>query len=325
MIGRRAVLASLVWASLFTRSFPSFAQQPASVARIGFLGSGRPLALWHALETALRERGYVEYRNIAIERQWIGGDHRRLPALGAELVRSKAAVIVASGTPATLAAKRATGTIPIVMVNAGDAVASGLVASLARPGGNVTGTTILSGELMAKRLELLKEAVPHIRQVAVLINPANPVYPVSWEAAQGSAEALKLEVQRFDAQEPREIAGAFAKMAAHRVDAVSIAQETLFVANAKAIAELAVQHRLASIGFGEFAEAGGLIGYGVDFSEVYRRSAYFVERILKGATPGELPVERPTSLKLAVNLRTAKALGQEIAPTILLRANRAIE
>ena len=307
----------------------SFAQQqPAKVPRIGFLGSASASGFAsriEALRAGLRDLGYVEGKNIVIEFRWADGKYDRLPELAAELVRLKVDVLVTAGTPGTLALKRATTRIPIVMATSGDAVATGLVASLARPGGNVTGTTIVSPELMVKRLELLKEAFPRTRQVAVLSNPVNPVQGLSVQAMEIAARSLKVGLQKFEARGPNEFESAFSAIAKQRVDAIAIQQDGAFIANAKGIADLAVKHRLPSAGNKEFAEAGGLIGYGVNLLEIDRRAAYFVDRILKGAKPGDLPVERPTKFELVVNLKTAKALGVKIPDSIRLRADKVIE
>ena len=321
-------MKALAGATLLARPPTGLAQQPTRVARIGVLRLGS--ASEHAsrveqLRAGLRDFGYVEGKNLVIEFRWAEGKHERLPELAAELVRLKVEVIATEGTPDTLAAKRATTTIPIVMASVGDAVASGIVASLARSGGNLTGTTIFSPELMAKRLELLMEALPSTRQVAVLMNPANPVQELSWQAMVNSARSMKVGVHRFEARRPNEFESAFSAMARQRVDAVVITQDGMYLSNAGALADLAAKQRLPSIAFSEFAEAGGLIGYGVDILELNRRAAYFVDKILKGAKAGEIPVERPTKFTLVINLKTAKALDLKIPPSILLRADRVIE
>ena len=306
----------------------SFAQQPAKIFRIGYLGQESNLvsmSLVEALRAGLRDLGYVEGKNIIIEFRWAEGQNDRLPGLAAELVRLKVDVIVTSATPQSLAAKRATTTIPIVMATVGGPVATGLVASLARPGGNATGSAVFSVELMAKRLELLMEAFPRIRRVAVLWNPTNPVQRLSVEAMEDAARRLKVAVQRFEARTPNEIESAFAAMAKQGVEAVAITQDGIFVGDPGAIAVLAAKQRLPSIGFSQFADAGGLIGYGPNFLELSRRAAYFVDRILKGAKPGDLPVEQATKFELVVNLKTAKALGLQIPQQLMVRADKVIE
>jgi putative ABC transport system substrate-binding protein len=311
--------------------FALLAQQPsAKVARIGFLGSASAsspasLARVGALRAGLRDLGYVEGKNIVVEFRWAEDKYDRLPDLAAELVRLNVDVLVSQGTSGTLAAKRATTTIPIVMPNAGDPVSTGIVASLARPGGNVTGTTYFNPEISAKRLEILKEAVPRMKRVAVLLNPVSPlVVPILREMGI-AAESLKLEIQQYEARAPKEFENAFAAMAKRRVDAAVVVDEAMLIANANAIAALAVRQKLPSIGFLEFAEAGGLMAYGVNLIETFRRAAYFVDKILKGAKPADLPIERATKFGLVINRLTARAVGITIPQSILLRADRVIE
>ncbi len=327
MITRRRIIVALGAGAL--APLASFAQQQsAKVYRIGFLGpsTGAGTATrMEAMRAGLRELGYQEGRNVVYEYRWADNNNERLPELAAELVRLKVDVLMTGGTPGTRAAKQATTTIPIVMVHSGDAVAMGLIASLARPGGNITGTTFFDPELSAKRLELLKEIMPRIRRVAVLMNPRNPVIAPILRAMGATAEYLKLKLEKFEVQRPGELAGAIAAMAKSRVDAVAITQDALLTENAKVISDLAVKQRLPAIGYTELAEAGGLIGYGVNVLELYRRSAYFVDRILKGAKPGDIPVEHPTRFELVINLKTAKALGIKIPQSLLQRADKVIE
>ncbi|MGH6804295.1 MAG: ABC transporter substrate-binding protein, partial [Methyloceanibacter sp.] len=273
----------------------------------------------------LRDLGYVEGKNIVIEFRWAEDKYDRLPELAAELVRLKVDVLVTHGTAGPLAAKRATTTIPIVIAHVGDAVATGLVASLARPGGNITGSTFFGPELSAKLLELIKEAFPRTRQVAVLLFPDNPANGPSLQAMEIAAKSLKVGLQPFEARGPKEFESAFSAMAKKRVDAVVITLGAMFQANPRAIADLAAKQRLPSIGFNEFAEAGGLFGYGANLVDLFHRAAYFVDRILKGTKPADLPVERATRFELIVNLKTAKAIGVTIPQTFLYRADRVIE
>ena len=326
---RRAFLiAAGAWLAL-ARAGASFAQQqPAKVARIGFLGTESASGFTSRVETlraGLRELGYVEGKNIIIEFRWAEGKNDRLPELAAELVRLNVDVIVIHATPGTLAAKRATTTIPIVTASMGDALAVGVVSSLARPGGNITGSTYFQPELMAKRIELLNDAMPRLTQVAVLTNPDNSMTGPILQAMEVTARSLNVALHRFEVREPSELEGAFAAMAKRRVDAVVIHEDPRFVVNAKKIADLAAKQRLPSIGFGEFTEAGGLIAYGVNFLELYRRAAYFVDRILKGAKPGDLPIERATRFELVINRKTAKALKLTIPQQLLVRADKIIE
>ena len=277
------------------------------------------------MRAGLRDLGYVDGKNIVIEFRWAEGKYDLLPQLAAELVRLKVEVIVVHG-PGILAAKSATTTIPIVMASSTDAVASGLVASLARPGGNVTGMTGFGIEGAAKRLELLRDAFPRTRQVAVLLNPDNPgnvrlVFP----AMKVAAESLKLELQQFPVRGPGDFDSAFAAMAKIRVNAVVTTDDPLLAARVGAIAKLAAKIRLPSVGPTELAEAGGLMAYGADRRELFRRAAYFVDRILKGAKPADLPVEQATRFETVLNQKTAKALGLQFPQAVLARADRVIE
>jgi putative tryptophan/tyrosine transport system substrate-binding protein len=322
---RNTVLALLALAGAPTWSF---AQQPQKVVRIGILGaetaSGQASRL-EALLAGLRDLGYVDGRNMVIEFRWAEGNYDRLPALAGELVRLKVDVLVALGTKAAFAAKAATTTIPIVVPAAADAVASGLVASLARHGENVTGSAFFGPELMAKRLELLSEAVPRLTQVGVLLDPSNRSVESVSRAMEVAAKSLKLGLQRFEVRVPNEFDSAFAAMAKGRVNAVVVQPDTMFTVNAKTIAALAATNRLPLAGDIELAEAGGLIAYGPNFRELFRRSAYFVDKILKGANPADMPIEQPTKYELAINLKTAKALGITIPQTVLLRTDRIID
>ena len=324
---RRLVLA--LGAGALAAPLATFAQQkPAKVARIGFLGSNPASeSQWRVepLRAGLRDLGYVEGKNIVIEYRWAEGKYDRLPDLAAELVRLKVDVIVTHGTPGTIAAKRATTTIPIVMAVAGDAVATGLVASLARPGGNVTGSTFFSPELAAKRLEVLKDTLPRTRRVAVLLNLDNSLMGPVYQAMENTAKSLKVELQKFEVRGPHEFESAFSAIAKKRVDAIEIVEDPMLTGNARAIADFALKQRLPSIGFLEIPEAGGLLAYGVRLPDLYRRAPYFVDRILKGAKPADLPVEQATRFELVINMKTAKALGITIPRSVLARVDRVIE
>jgi putative ABC transport system substrate-binding protein len=317
--------------SYLARPLASIAQQqPTRMARIAFLGAASAAGYAtrvDALRAGLRDLGYEEGKNIAIDFRWAEGQYDSLPELAAELVRLKVDVIVTHAVPPTLAAKRATATIPIpiVMTNVGDAVANGIVASLSRPGGNITGDTFFLTELAAKRLEVLKDAVPRVRRIAVLANPDNPQSGPSLQAMEVAAKSLQLALQRFDARGPADLESAFAAMATKRSDALTVLEDPKIIVNFKRLAELAAKQRLPSIGAIEFAEAGGLIGYGVNFLALYRRAAVFVDKILKGARPADIPVERPTRFEFAINMKTAKALGIKIPQSILVRADKVIE
>jgi putative ABC transport system substrate-binding protein len=308
----------------------SFAQQPqGTVPRIGFLISetlSSQARRVEALRSGLLDLGYVEGKSIAIEVRSADGRYDRLPELAAELTRLKVDVLVAFGIKAVVAAKHATTTIPIVVpATASDLVAMGLISSLARPGGNITGSAMFGPETAAKQVELFKEAVPRITRVAVLLNPANAARGVILQSMRATANSLKLELQPFEVRTPKEFGRTFSAMIRGRVDALAVSQDTLFGSNASEIADGAARQRLPSTGNKEFAEAGGLIGYGANNAELYRRGAYFVDRILKGTKPADLPVEGPTRFELVVNMKTAKALGIKIPQSILIRADKVIE
>jgi putative ABC transport system substrate-binding protein len=273
----------------------------------------------------MRELGYQEGRNIVIDFRWADGHYDRLPALFAEMVRLNFDVIVTHGTPGALAAKRATTTIPIVFATAGDAVASGLVTSLARPGGNVTGSTYFIPELSAKQLELLKELIPGLTDVGILLNPANPMNEPVVPAMKQTAQLLKVELHQFGMSDPAELEGAFAAMAARRVGALVVIDDSTLIANAALIAKLALRQRLPASGWPDFAVSGGLMAYGINYVDMFRRAAAFVDKILKGAKPADIPVERATKFETIVNLSTAKALNLDVPTSLLLRADEVIE
>jgi len=327
MNARRKLLIALGIAALAS-PLPCWAQQGEKIWRIGFLGANSASEyrdFLGALKAGLRDLGYAEGRNLAFEYRWANDKYDRLADLASDLVRSRVDVILTYGTPSTRAAKQATTTLPIVMISSGDAVATGLVASLARPGGNITGMAFFSPELSAKRLEMLKEAVPRITEVAYLLNPDNAVARANLKAMEITAGTLKVGLQPSQARAPSELDGAFARMVSQRVDAVSVSQDSLFVSHYREIAALAEKQRMVSIGPKDFAEAGGLIGYGHDSFELWRSAAKYVDKIFKGARPADLPVEQPTKFELIVNLKTAKALGVKIPDLILLRADKVIE
>ncbi|MBI3372781.1 MAG: ABC transporter substrate-binding protein [Betaproteobacteria bacterium] len=326
-MNRRDTVFALL--ALSATPLASFAQQPQrKVSRIGLLisetVSGQASRI-QALRAGLRERGYVEGENIAVELRSAGGDYDRLPALAAELAHLKVDVIVSFGIKATIAAKGATTTIPIVFPLTGDPVAQGVVDSFARPGGNLTGSSIFGPEVSAKRVELFKEAVPRISRVAVLANPSDSVRGVSLQAMRATGKALKLELHAFEVRRPKEFESTFAKIAKGHFDALMVSQDTLFAANANRIAQLAAAARLPSAGYTEYADAGGLIGFGTNDVAMHRRAAYFVDRILKGANPRDLPIEQATRFELVINLKTARALGVKIPQSVLIRADRVVE
>ncbi|HXQ52332.1 MAG TPA: ABC transporter substrate-binding protein [Stellaceae bacterium] len=305
------------------------AQQADKVYRIGYLSLGSPAAeatRFDAFRAGLAALGYVEGKNLVIETRWLeGGKYEQLAELAAQLVDLKVDVIITYATPGVSAAKRATKTIPIVFTTVGDAVAVGLVSSLARPGGNVTGNSYFLPELVAKRLELLKGAISGLVQAGVLFNPANPSTEPVLSALGLTAQSLKLELSQFPVREAIELEGAFAAMAAKSVGAFVIAEDPMLIYNTEASAKLALKYRLAACGFPEFAQAGGFMAYGIDFLDMWRRAATFVDKILKGAKPADLPVEQATKFVTIVNLKTAKAIGVEVTTSLLLRADQVIE
>ena len=306
----------------------AYAQQAAKVPRIGFLfyGSSGPSPELDAFRQGLRELGYIEGQNITVEYRFASGQVERLPDLAAELVRLKPDVIVTPGTPASVAAKQATSTIPIVFAGVADAVGAGLVANLARPGGNITGLTSISAELGGKRLELLKKLVHNVSRVAVLYNPADRSNVLVLKELQEAAPALTLTLQPFEVREPGEFEGAFAAMTRERADAMFGAAGILTFQHRQTVVDLAAKSRIPTLwGHRQFVEAGGLMSYAVNFYDQIRRTAAYVDQILKGAKPGDLPVQQPTKFELILNLRTAKALGLTIPPSVIAIADEVTE
>ncbi len=308
------------------------AQQEKKVPRIGYISSGDPASestRAEAIRLALRERGYIEGQNIAIEYRYAEGKQDRFPELAAELVRLKVDIIVvAGGSIWVWAAKNATKTIPVVMVDAGrDPVEAGLIESLARPGGNVTGLTLLTGELGGKRLELFKEAVPKVARVAVLYNPATALNVLEVkEVLPVAARSLGLTIQPWEVRSVDDFDKIFAALNTQRPDGLLVSSGPFMGVNGKRIAGFALKSRLPSVyGSREAVEAGGLMSYGADLAESYRRVAYYVDKILKGAKPADLPVEQPTKFELVINLKTAKQIGLTIPPDVLARASRLIK
>ncbi len=303
------------------------AQPAAKTPKVAYLSaSSATSSTVEAFRQGLRELGYVEGRNIQIEYRWAEGRFDRLPALAAELVGLGVNVIVAANTPAALAAKNATSTIPIVLVTSGDPVGSGLVASLARPGANVTGLSLTpTPAISGKLLELLKEAFPTVTHVAVLANPANPPTAGLLMEIELAARSLGLRLRVVQVREPKEFGDAFATMKSERVSALLVIADPLVNDSRDRIVAFAATNRLPAIyPYRTFVDAGGLMSYGADLSDLSRRAATYVDRILKGAKPAELPIEQPTKFQLVVNLKTAKALGLTIPPPLLLRADDVI-
>ena len=320
-----AVILALV---LFAAPLAAHAQQPGKLHRIGFLGNSTAALeanLVGPFREGLRDLGYVEGRNILIEYRWAEGKYERFPALIAELIALKVDVIVTAGTPATLAVKKATTSVPLVMVAVGDPVGTGIVASLSRPGGNITGLTSISPELDGKRLELLREVIPNVSHIAVLWNAASPLQVVAEKQTQAAAQVLRMKVLSLGVRTEEEIEDAFAAIVRERPGALLVLADRLFLHHRARIMDFAAQHRLPGVhAYRELVEAGGLMSFGPSYADMHRRAAYFVDKILKGAKPADLPVERPATFELVINLKTAKALGLTIPQSVLLRATEVI-
>lgn len=317
----------------FAASLATDAQPTGKVYRIGYLSIGsasttytRPL---EAFRQGLRELGWVEGRNLLIEYRYAEGQSDRLPALADELVRLKVDLIVASPTPSALAAKQATRTIPIVGMSLTEPVAVGLVPSLARPGGNVTGLTYgVDTEIFGKQLQLLKEVVPNVRRVAVLTNPASggPSWALRMESVRSAARSLGLPLQILEVHEPSDFDAAFAAMVKERAGALLVSGDALFFVHRAQLSDLALKNRLPSMSTqSQWVEAGGLLSYAPSFPDLWRRTATYVDKILRGAKPGDLPIEQPAKFELVVNLRTARELGISLPQSVLQRADRVIQ
>jgi putative ABC transport system substrate-binding protein len=323
MIGRRDFIALLGGAAVWPRA--ARGQQPAMTV-IGFLGGADPVGyavLVEALRSGLRDHGYVDGQNVRIEYRWAHGQYERLPTLAEDLVRRKVDIIITQGTPAALIAKKATTTIPIVMAIVGDPV-PGIVPSYSRPGGNITGSSFFFQEINAKRLELMKDLVPGLKRAGVLMNPDNPAMTSVLRAMDERAKAKDVRLQQVAVRRLEELDSAF-QQAKGQIEALTVVEDGLLLANAKRIAELAIGNRLPSIGFRKYCEAGGLAAYGVDFPHIWRRGAVLVDKILKGTKPADLPIEQASRFEFVINLKTAKALGLDVSPTLLIRADAVIE
>jgi ABC-type uncharacterized transport system substrate-binding protein len=317
-------LAVMVFA-VFAMPVTTDAQQPAKVPRIGFLRAGPPpRAFVEGFRQGLRELGYVEGQNIIIDYRFTDGTTARLPNLAAELLQRNVDVVLASGTEAVLATKTLTRTVPIVLAGVNDPVDSGLVSTLSRPGGNITGVSLMSVDLVPKRVQLLKELVPRLSRFAVLGHPAHPSYTAQVRAAEAAAKALGVQLEIIDVRSPNDFEAAF--KAARRGEALVHLDDVLFTSHRTLLVELALGNRLPAIyGFRGWVEAGGLISYGPNYAEVYHRAATFVHKILKGAKPADLAVEQPTKFELVINLKTAKALGLTVPQSLMLRAEHVID
>jgi putative tryptophan/tyrosine transport system substrate-binding protein len=310
-------------------SFPARAQQAGKVYRIGFLGNSTAALeanLVAPFRDGLRDLGYVEGQNILIEYRWAEGEYERFPALTAELIALKVDVIVTAGTPASLPVKKAATSIPLVMVVVGDPVATGLVASFGRPGGNITGLTSISSEIEGKRLELLREVLPHISHIAVLWNAASPIQVIEEREVRAATQISVMKMLSLGVRTVEEIEDALATIVRERPGALLVLADRLFLHHRARIMDFAAQRRLPGVhAYRELVEAGGLMSYGPSYADMHRRAASYVDRILKGSKPADLPVQAPVKFELVINLKAAKALGIEIPPMLLGRADEVIE
>ena len=328
MNARRKLVAALGAGALAPRT--AFAQQtPAKIFRIGVLHIVDEANIVRrgslgTLRAGLADLGWIEGKNFTFEIRYADNQNDRLPVLAAELVTLKVDLIITVGRRGVEAASGATKTIPIVVHSSSDLVAAGVAASLARPGGNVTGSNFFYEEVMSKRLEFLKECLPRLTRAAVLL-VRGPENPALLRVMQAAAKTLTLELQSFEVGSAADFDGAFAAMAKQRISAVAVADSALFVVNAKAVADLAAARRLLSIGFSGFAAQGGALDYGVDFFVLWRRVGYFVDKIFKGANPGDIPIEQPTKFDFVINQKTFTALGIKLPGSILIRATKVIE
>jgi len=327
-IGRTPILIFSLAFSLLAVPLVAEAQQPAKVPRIGFLGNSTAALeanLVGPFRDGLRDLGYVEGRNILIEYRWAEGKYERFPALIAELVALKVDVIVTAGTPAALAVQKAAPSIPLVMVAVGDPIGVGLVASLARPGGNITGLTSIAPELEGKRLELLRQVIPKLSSIAVLWNPDNSFHVGSLKETRAAAQVLGIKLQLLGVRVSEEFPAAFAAILRERPGALLVLADRIFLHNRVGIVEFEAKHRLPGVyAYRELVEAGGLMSFGPSYAGMHRRAAYYVDKILKGAKPADLPVEQPTKFELVINLKAAKALGLTIPQSVLIRADEVI-
>ena len=329
MAASRGVLRVILAIVMLAAPLVVEAQQTGKVHRIGFLGNSSPALeanLVGPFREGLRELGYVEGQNILIEYRWAEGKYERLGALVAELLAQNVEVIVTAGTPASHAVKKATTSVPLVMIGVGDPVASGLVPSLARPAGNITGLTSMGDELEGKRLELLRELIPTLSHVAALTNSGNPSLKKASEVLQAVAAALNIRLLVLDVRSTDQLDAAFDLIVQKRPDALLVPGDRVFLTNRVRIVQFAAQRRLPAMSaYRELVEVGGLISFGPSYASMHRRAAFYVDRILKGTKPGDLPVERPTTFEMVVNLKAAKTLGFTIPSAVLARADEVIQ
>jgi putative ABC transport system substrate-binding protein len=329
MNNRRKMLVAL-GAGLLAAARGAHAQPARKVPQIGYVGNATPAlesALVEGFRLGLRERGYIEGKTIEVHYRWADGKIDAMPTIIAELIALKVDVLITAGTPAALAAKKATTTIPIVMAAVGDAVGTGIVPSLARPGGNITGLSTLYNQLEGKRIQILREFVPKMKRIALLTNPANPFTALILQSTRAAVEAQHLSPQTFEVSAVGEFDKVFAAIAKSKPDAMAVlADRPFLVSNCKRIVEFAAQHRLPAIyPFSEFMDDGALVFYGPNFPDMFRRAATYVDKILKGAKPAELPLEQPTRFEFIINAKTAKALGLTIPQSLMISADKVIE
>jgi putative ABC transport system substrate-binding protein len=327
MMKRRAFVSLLGAAAA---AWPLAARgQAGKIPRVGFMGNSTAALEANLVEPfhdGLRELGYQEGRNIVIEYRWADGRYERFPALVAELLALPVDVIVTAGTPAALAVKKATSSVPLVMIAVGDPIGTGIVPSLARPGGNITGLSSIAPDLEGKRLELLREVLPKLSHVGVFLNPVNPFHEVSMRQAFAAAQTLGIQLQSLEVRRSAELEGAFAAIVRSKPDALLILADRVFLHNRKRMMDFATEHRLPSVNaYRELFEAGGLMSYGPSYEHMHRRAADYVDKILKGAKAGDLPIEQPTKFTLIVNLKAAHAVGVDVPPMLLARADEVIE
>jgi putative tryptophan/tyrosine transport system substrate-binding protein len=325
-MNRRTFVASVA-AGFMVQPYRVVAQQASKIWRVGMLettSAALNAANLDAFRQGLRELGYIEGRNLSIEYRSADGRGERFAELAAELVSLKVDLILARGTPAALAAKKATRSIPVVIVSIADPLQ--VVASLAHPGGNITGLSNQTPDFEAKRLELLRALVPQVARVAMLYNMSNPYYPARWAEMEVTAKSLGIQAQLLDARNPEDLERVFDAASSQHADGLIVAADGLFQGNRKRISELAATHRLPAIYQSrEFVQAGGLIAYGPSYPDLYRRATTYIDKILKGANPGDLPIEQPTKFGLVINLKTAEALRLTIPQSLLLRADEVIQ
>jgi len=326
---KRRAFITFLGGAVVAASGPARAQPAGKVRRIGFMGNSTETLeanLVGPFRKALRDLGYVEGRDIVIEYRWAEGDYERFPALVAELIAAGVDVIVTAGTPAAFAVKNATNSIPCVMVAVGDPVNTGLVASLARPGGNLTGLTSIAPDLEGKRLALLREMIPALSDFAVLWNPANPFHVAAINGVQAAAKALQMKMLSLGVRTSEELDAAFAAILAERPGALVVLADRVFLHGRDRIMSFAGRQHLPGVyAYRELVEAGGLMSYGPNYAEMHASAATYVDKIFKGAKPADLPIEQPIKFELVINLRAAKALGIEVSPTLLATADEIME